>query len=166
MLSDPTFGPLTGVAAQFNFDEMFGIIGNELPPGIVFTGGTVTGEFTASVAGYTEDTAFTVATSVLTGNDSDPEGNPITFVSVQDAGRRHRQPVRRQYHLRAGGQLYRRGELHLHDPGFIGAHRHRDGLVQHLQCQRRAGDRGDLLRRMWRRAAASSSPRPISAKPI
>ena len=123
------------------------------------------GEFTASVAGYTEDTAFTVAASVLTGNDSDLKGDPITLVSVQGA-------VHGIVSLSGGNitfmpaELYRRGELHVHDPGFAGAHRHRDGVVQHLQCQRRAGARGRSCGECKRRAAASSSPRPISAKPI
>ena len=38
-----------------------------------------------TLANRTEDLPFTIAVSGLTGNDSDPDGNPITFVSVQDA---------------------------------------------------------------------------------
>ena len=140
-LNQATFGPLTGTAAQFNFIGLRDIIGNALPPRIVFTGGTVTAEVAATGGVKTEDTPFTIAVSSLIGNDSDPDGDPITFVSVQGAVGGSVSLSGGIYHLHAGSELFRRGELHLHDPGFCRPDRHRDGLVQHQQCQRRAGAR-------------------------
>ena len=105
------------MAAQFNFIGLRDIIGNGLPPRIVFTGGTVTAEVAASVGVKTEDTPFTVAVSSLIGNDTDADGDPITFVSVQGAVGGTVSQSGGIHHLHAGGELFRRGELHLHDPG-------------------------------------------------
>ena len=46
IVNDVTFGPQAG-SAQFNFDGLFAILGAALPPGLVFTGGSATGELTA-----------------------------------------------------------------------------------------------------------------------
>ena len=46
IVNDVTFGPQAG-SAQFNFDGLFAILGAQLPPGLVFTGGSATGELTA-----------------------------------------------------------------------------------------------------------------------
>ena len=73
------------MAAQFNFIGLRDIIGSGLPPQVVFTGGTVTAEVAATGGVKTEDTPFKIAVSSLIGNDTDADGDPITFVSVQGA---------------------------------------------------------------------------------
>ena len=115
--SEATFGPLTGTAAQFNFIGLRDIIGSGLPEHIVFTGGTVTASVAATGGVKTEDTPFKIAVSSLIGNDTDADGDPITFVSVQGAVGGTVSEIGRIHHLHAGSELFRRGELHLYDPG-------------------------------------------------
>ena len=61
------------------------IIGSDAAASHRFPGWTVTAEIAASGGVKTEDTPFTVAVSSLIGNDTDADGDPITFVSVQGA---------------------------------------------------------------------------------
>jgi PEP-CTERM motif-containing protein len=65
MLSQVTFGPLAASqteegnhAAQFNFDGLFGILGSDLPPGIVFNNTLATGQFSAFVAPVPEPSTW------------------------------------------------------------------------------------------------------------
>jgi hypothetical protein len=46
IVNDPTFGSQAG-SAQFYFDGLFSILGASLPPGLVFSQGSATGELTA-----------------------------------------------------------------------------------------------------------------------
>ena len=119
-LNQSTFGPLTGMAAQFNFIGLRDIIGSGLPEHIVFTGGTVTAEVAASVAG--QDRRHDVHDRGVEPHRQRQRSRRQSDHARLGAGRgrRHRQPVGRQHHLHADGELFRRGELHLHDPGFAG----------------------------------------------
>lgn len=47
IVGNVTFGPQAG-SAQFFFDGLFTILGDSLPPGVVFSGGSATGELIAS----------------------------------------------------------------------------------------------------------------------
>ena len=63
----------------------------------------------------TEDTPVIYTAAQLLGNDTDVDGNPLTIASVTSGDRRHRGAQRQRHRdLHAGGELQRRGQLHLH----------------------------------------------------